>query len=59
MHRDFTWTENIWVGNVRWTPSKNTEFWLAKSITINSTLWERFAWVKQQAKTEKMKEGFF
>ena len=22
MRCDFTWTENIWGGNVRWTPSK-------------------------------------
>ena len=37
---------------------KQTMSGLAKSITIKSTLWERFAWVKQRAKTYKMKEGF-
>ena len=31
----------------------------SKGDNYKSTLWERFAWVKQRAKTYKMKWGFF
>ena len=37
----------------------NLEFWLAKSITINSTLWwERFAWVNKEQRLIKWRKDF-